>query len=104
MGFKNADGCELHSHNSRYTIEIIGPSLKNKININHDKPRQFFIDKYVKTYDANKKHSISNMLAWLESKDMTHIISNIKKSNWADIADSMTMTIAWILIKSGLVN
>ena len=84
-----------------YTIEIVGPSLKNKINLDKDKPRQFYIAKYAKTYDANKNHSTANMKYWLKTKNAEHMIANIKKSNLDDIADSVTMTLAWLFIKSG---
>jgi hypothetical protein len=84
-------------------VEIIGPSLKNKINLDKDKTRQFFIGKYAKTYDANKKHSVANMKYWLTTKNATHMLANIKKNNWDDIADSVTMTLAWIFLKSGYI-
>ena len=85
----------------KYNIEIIGPSLKNKINLDKDKSRQFFISKYAKTYDANKKHSVANMLYWLKTKSAEHMIKNINKKNLDDIADSVTMSLAWIFMKSG---
>lgn len=84
-----------------YTIEIVGPSLKNKINLDKEKTRQFYIAKYAKTYDANKKHSTANMKYWLKTKNAEHMIANIKKSNLDDIADSVTMALAWLFIKSG---
>lgn len=85
-----------------YDIEILGPSLKNKINLDNDKPHSFFMKKYSKTYDANKAHSKSNFLTWVKSNNIEHMIKNIKKKNIDDIADSVTMTLAWIYIKSEL--
>jgi hypothetical protein len=32
------------------------------------------------------------------------MIKNIKKKNLDDIADSVTMTLAWLYIKSGLIK
>jgi len=83
---------------SQVSIEIIGPSLKNKINLDPDNTYQSFIHKYAKTYDANKKHSIANMMFWL-NKTNIDMISKIKKSNYDDIADAITMTLAWIYLK-----
>lgn len=83
------------------SLEIVGPSLKNKINLDKDRPRTYFIEKYAKTYDANKKHSIANMNYFLKSKNSEHMIANVKKKNLDDIADSITMTLAWLYLKSG---
>lgn len=85
-----------------YDIEIIGPSLKNKINLDKDKPHTFFMQKYTKSYDANKAHSKSNLLCWVKFKKCEELIKGVKKKNLDDIADSVTMTLAWIYLKSGL--
>jgi hypothetical protein len=91
------------SHNTNiYDIEILGPSLKNKINLDKDKPHSFFMKKYSKSYDANKAHSKYNFLKWVELKNIGFMIKNIKKKNLDDIADSVTMTLAWLHIKSGI--
>jgi hypothetical protein len=86
-----------------YDIDIIGPSLKNKINLS-DKNYKHFIEKYAKSYDANKSHSKANFTYWIESKNSGHLAKNIKKKNIDDIADSVTMTLAWIYLKSGFVS
>lgn len=85
------------------SIEIIGPSLKNKIDLIKDKPYSTFIQKYTKSYDANKAHSKANFLHWIKVKKVEHMIKGIKKSNIDDIADSVMMSLAWLYIKSGLV-
>ena len=87
----------------KLTIEIVGPSLKNKLNLDKDRPRTYFIEKYAKTYDANKKHSISNMNYFLKTKNAEHMLANIKNKNLDDIADSITMTLAWLYLKSSLI-
>ena len=87
----------------KLTIEIVGPSLKNKLNLDKDRPRTYFIEKYAKTYDANKKHSISNMNYFLKTKNAEHMLANIKNKNLDDIADSITMTLAWLYLKSNLI-
>ena len=92
-----------HKKNPKLTIEIVGPSLKNKLNLDKDRPRTYFIEKYAKTYDANKKHSISNMNYFLKTKNAEHMLANIKNKNLDDIADSITMTLAWLYLKSSLI-
>jgi hypothetical protein len=105
-GFKGTtdfiENVEPYTIKPKCTVEIIGPSLKNKLNLDIDKPRHFFIAKYAKTYDANKKHSVANMKYWLKTKNAEHMLSNINTKNLDDIADSVTMTLAWLFIKSGL--
>jgi hypothetical protein len=96
----NIDG--LRYNTNVYDIEILGPSLKNKINLDKYKPHSFFMKKYSKSYDANKAHSKSNFLKWVELNDVEHMIKNIKKKNLDDMADSVTMTLAWLHIKSGI--
>ena len=94
---------ENTSIEKKCAVEIIGPSLKNKINLDKNFPRQYFIEKYSKTYDANKKHSIANLKYWIKTKNAEHMLENIKSKNLDDIADSVTMTLAWIFIKSNLI-
>ena len=96
---------ELEHENQldRYDVEIVGPSLKNKINLVKDQPHSFFIQKYTKSYDANKVHSKANFLYWIKTKKAELMIKNIKKKNLDDIADSVNMTLAWIHLKSGLI-
>lgn len=88
---------------NKHSIEIIGPSLKNKINLDKDKNHQYFYNKYAKSYDANKKHSVNNMMSWLHNNGKTQMINNIRKKNLDDIADAFTMSIAWLFIKSSLI-
>lgn len=80
----------------KYDIEIIGPSLKNKLNLIPNKPYSYFIKKYTKLYNANKNHSKSNFLYWIKCNNITHMIKKIKKKNLDDIADATNMSIAWI--------
>ena len=96
---------ELEHENQldRYDVEIVGPSLKNKINLVKEQPHSFFIQKYTKSYDANKGHSKANFLYWIKTKKAELMIKNIKKKNLDDIADSVNMTLAWIHLKSGLI-
>jgi hypothetical protein len=88
---------------NKYDVEIIGPSLKNKINMDIKKPYAFFINKYTKAYDANKAHSKNNFIYWVDKKNISHMIKNVKKKNLDDIADSCNMILAWIFLKSKLI-
>jgi hypothetical protein len=78
-----------------YSTEIVGPSLKNKINLDKDKDHQFFLTKYANNYDANKKHSSHNFLTWVKKKSIENMIKDIPKKNIDDIADSVIMALAW---------
>jgi hypothetical protein len=88
---------------STYDIEIIGPSLKNKINLIRDKPLGFYMKKYAKKYDANKNHSKANLLQWVKQKKIEHMMEHIPKKNIDDIADSVNMTLAWLFVKAKLI-
>lgn len=107
-GFKNTyigekSNLDFQKQPNVYDVEIIGPSLKNKINLIKDKPYSYFMQKYTKSYDANKAHSKSNFLHWIKTNKKENMIKNIKKNNLDDIADSVNMTLAWIYLKSGLI-
>jgi hypothetical protein len=98
----NIDNTNDGTNKILYDIEIVGPSLKNKINMDPDKPYEFFAKKYVKTYDANKAHSKNNFLYWVKKINIPHMTKGIKKKNLDDIADSTNMTLAWLYFKSKL--
>ena len=107
VGFTNSmNSClsinDEHDSKIIYDIEILGPSLKNKINLLDNKDHAFFMKKYSKPYNANKAHSKTNFLQWVKINKVEHMIKNIKKKNIDDIADSVNMTLAWLHIKSGL--
>ena len=83
-----------------FDIVVVGPSLKNKIELDNSKPRSFFIDKYAKLYDANKAHSKSNLLWWLKMNNKENMLTGIKKKNIDDVADSFIQAFAWSLYKN----
>jgi len=93
------DGAQESKNEAKciYSVEIVGPTLKNKINL--DKPYSFYAAKYVKAYDANKAHSRDNFIYWMKYIDKTDMYKSIKKKNIDDIADSVNMTLAWVFIK-----
>lgn len=85
----------------KYDTEIVGPSLKNKINLVEGFEHSFFIQKYTKSYDANKKHSICNFKHWINIHNVEHMVK-IPKKNMDDVADAHNMILAWLFIKSKL--
>lgn len=97
INFKSVNTAVAQIDNSdvSYSVEIVGPSIKNKINIDKYKDHQFFLNKYTNKYDANKKHSSHNFLKWIEMKSLEHMIKKIPKKNIDDIADSVTMSLSW---------
>ena len=84
-----------------YDVEIVGPSLKNKISF--DKPHQYFVKKYAKMYDANKKHSVCNLEYWVRRNKLEKMVERVPKKNMDDVADSVMMALAWVILKSGVV-
>ena len=87
MKYKNGDN-----------IKLIGPSLKNKIIIggSHNNYKNY-IEKYTTNYGANKAHSKQNFLDLLKYLDSEIMIKDIKKKNIDDIADSVLMSLAFVL-------
>ena len=80
-----------------YDVHIVGPSLKNQICLIKGFELSFFIQKYVRNYDANKAHSKTNFIKWLENKNYTSMLKNIKKKYYDDIADSFMQACAWFI-------
>ena len=95
---------ESNALNESNEVEIIGPSLKNKLNFDKIHTYEFFIKKYAKSYTANKKHTEANMLFWLKKYNFYHLLDNIKSKNKLDdIADAFLMDLAWLFLKSDLI-
>ena len=91
-------------HISKYNSKklLVGPSLKNMLNINGN-PYSNFITKYKTNYAANKNHSKVNFMELLNILNGKHIIDHIKKGNIDDIADSVLMSLAWVM-KNSILN
>lgn len=75
-------------------VHMVGPSLKNTICICPELHYNFFVDKYMNNYDANKNHSKSNFITIMKHKNMD-IPDTINKKNYDDIGDSILMSLAW---------
>lgn len=83
---------------SIYKIKIMNASYKNCIYFNKNLIHSNFIKKYSNNYLANKNHTKENFLYFLKSFNLSHIIKNIKKKNYDDIADSFMQIIAYIYL------
>ena len=83
---------------SIYKIKIMNACYKNCIYFNQNLIHSNFIKKYSNNYLANKNHTKENFLYFLKSFNLLHIIKNIKKKNYDDIADSFMQIIAYIYL------
>jgi hypothetical protein len=84
-------------------IELVGPSLKNKICFSLDETLTHgsFMEKYASKYTANKNHSKANFIYWLKLYGLTSIIqeNKIEKKNIDDIADAFMQIWGWIYFR-----
>lgn len=81
-----------------YKIKIMNASYKNSISLHKNLSYSNFIKKYSNNYLANKNHTKENFLYFLKTFNLLHLIKNIKKKNYDDIADSFMQAIAYIYI------
>lgn len=98
----NMVSSQLIYHFSKYTdaeINIVGPSLKNKVYIGGDDAKYSnFMEKYKTLYAANKNHSKFNFLRLMDYLGVNGTFENIKKKNIDDIADSVIMSLAYYMV------
>ena len=88
----------LYHFANQTNISTISPSLKNKISFtseNNSLIYNKFVTKYSSSYIANKNHAKENFLHFINKSGQEHVISNVKKSNYNDIADSFMQIIAY---------
>ena len=80
-------------------VELVGPSLKNKVFFAKGLEYGFFAEKYASKYTANKNHAKANLLYWLRLYDSMGIIekSAIKKANLDDAADAFMQIFGWMV-------
>lgn len=99
----NAVANQIIYHFSKYStdienIKLIGPSLKNKVAVgDHTSHYSNFVEKYKTLYASNKNHAKHNFLKLLDFLDKREMIKNIPKKNIDDIADSVIMSLAYVL-------
>lgn len=86
------------SSNEIYKIKIMNASYKNLIYFDKTLIHSNFIKKYANNYLANKNHTKYNFLYFLKSFNLMHLIKNIKKKNYDDIADSFMQIMAYVYI------
>jgi hypothetical protein len=86
----------LNESKIQYKLHVMGPSYKNKIYFHKDLEHHNFIQKYSNNYTANKNHAKANFLYYLNTFNLNHILTNIKKKNIDDIADSFIQIFAYI--------
>lgn len=81
-------------------VQLVGPTLKNKVCFSPDETLEHgtFMAKYSSKYTANKNHSKSNFLYWLELNKMSEMLkeNNIAKKNVDDIADAFMQIWGWL--------
>jgi hypothetical protein len=92
-----------YSNINGVSVELVGPSLKNKIHFSAELEYGNFISKYSAKYTANKNHTKSNFVYWMGQNGYTQLLndSGIKKGNYDDIADAFMQSIACIVCKVG---
>lgn len=86
------------SSNEIYKIKVMNASYKNLIYFDKTLIHSNFIKKYANNYLANKNHTKYNFLYFLKSFNLMHLIKNIKKKNYDDIADSFMQIMAYVYI------
>ena len=83
-------------------VIMVGPSLKNKYDLDAHMPYSSFAMKYASNYTANKEHAVHNFKYFLHSMGFVNIINELDsiktlaKNKIADIADSFMMIYAWL--------
>ena len=58
----------VYHYTNMYTVELVGPSLKNKVCFSKDDSLRHstFMEKYASKYTANKNHAKANFLYWVK--------------------------------------
>lgn len=85
---------------SNTIIDIVGPSLKNKVSFStkEELSHGFFMAKYASKYTANKNHCKANFLYWLSIHGLSDILekNSIAKKNIDDASDSFMQIFGWL--------
>ena len=96
----NSISSQIIYHLSKYTypIELIGPTLKNKIMIGGvDASYSNFLETHTTNYAANKSHSRYNFLKLIKDLKKESMVKNIKKKHIDDIGDSVIQGLAYMI-------
>jgi hypothetical protein len=86
-----------YSYNNLYNIQIIHPTLKNKIFFHPSLTHNEIIKSCSSAYQSNKKHTKENFLYLIKSFNLENRIKHIKKKNLDDIADTIFQGLAYVL-------
>ncbi len=81
---------------SNYELHVVHPTCKNKIHFHKDLDHRNFLQKYNNNYIANKNHTKSNFIYYLNIFKLNHVLDNIKKKNIDDLADSFMQIFGYI--------
>lgn len=84
-------------------VIIVNPRIKNKICLSPSLNHKIFIEKYSTRYLANKHHCAANMLFWIKSFGLEHLLEEAldiipkskKKKYYRDIGDAFCQAIAF---------
>lgn len=87
---------------NKNNIILIRPVLKNKLCLCIDGEYHKFLNKYLDTYNARKKHSEFNFINICKEKNID--ISNINKKWLSDVGDSFMQIIAYLYFTNKKLN
>lgn len=80
-----------------YSLHIINPCLKNKVYLCDSLKHCRILQRYSKTYTANKVHCKENFLLFLKTFNKEKMINDISKKNIDDIADTFMQLLGFLL-------
>ncbi len=86
---------QLLYHFCRYKIFLINPSIKNAFSAGPDYADS--IARHATNYAGNKAHARANLLCVLRDLGREELLKPLKKSNYDDLADSIIMSICWVM-------
>ncbi len=85
----------VYHYSNKYPVHVVMPSMKNTIALHPNLVHAEFLARASNNYKANKDHTKYNMLYLLMVFDKLHMIKDIKKKNYDDIADTLCQCLAW---------
>ena len=77
-------------------VELVGPSIKNKVHVAKHLTYTHFINKYSSRYVANKNHTKENLKYWVKIFNQEKLIEHIPKKNIDDAADAFMQVIGFV--------
>lgn len=80
-----------------YSIHIVNPTLKNKVYLCDSLKHCRILQRYSKTYTANKVHCKENFLFFIDTFNKKDMVKDISKKNIDDIADTFMQLLGFLL-------